>query len=262
MYEKIKLLLIEDNINQRLEFKTCIHFHKQFELYGETGSEKEALNILKNGYIDVIVLDLELQEGNGIQLAERMRELPIDQPFVAVTTNNCSESILQYLRKELKVDFIFQKANSSYTPNQVLFIIEKAFKYHKSKNANISEEKQLLRKSISQELQNIGFSIKYIGTEYITAALLLLSEIQDDYYQISKTIYPALATQYQTDPANIEKAIRMAIEHVWNNASLIQLQKHYPFDVNNKNGRPSNGEFISNMKIRLYGKSEKTQLYS
>ncbi len=117
----------------------------------------------------------------------------------------------------------------------------------------ISEEKQILKKNILQELQNIGFHTQYIGTEYIATALLLLSENQDDYFQISKTIYPALATQYQTDPSNIEKAIRMAIERVWNKSSLLQLQKFYPFEVENKNGRPSNREFISNMKIRLFG---------
>lgn len=253
MKRKIKLLLIEDNLDRRLEFKTCLHFRDQFEIWNETESEKEALKFLEEGIVDVVILDLELQEGNGIQLVEKMRKLAIEQPFVIVTTNNCSEAIHHYLRKDLKVDFIFQKFNSSYTPSQVLFIIDKTFKYHKMKSLRISEEKQILKKNIIQELQNIGFHTQYIGTEYIATALLLLSENQDTYFQISKTIYPALATQYQTDPSNVEKAIRMAIERVWNKSSLLQLQKYYPFEVENKNGRPSNREFISNMKIRLFG---------
>ncbi|MFA9379055.1 MAG: sporulation initiation factor Spo0A C-terminal domain-containing protein [Lachnotalea sp.] len=253
MNRKIQILLIEDDPNRILEFQTCIHFHCKFELSGATGSELEGLKLLEKEIADVVILDLELEEGNGIQLAEKMRKLSIQQPFVVVTTNNCSESIQQYLRKELKVDFIFQKGNSSYTPNQVLNIVEKVYKYHSNDSLDELNETAILKKRILHELENIGFSTNYIGTEYITAALLLLSENQDKSYQISKTIYPALATQYNSDSSNIEKAIRMAIERVWSSSSLLQLSKYYPYEVNNKNGRPSNGEFISNMKLWLFG---------
>lgn len=257
MNKKIRLLLIEDNLDRRLEFETCINFHRQFELCGKTGSEYEGIILLEKGITDVVILDLELEEGNGVQLAEKMRNLPIEQPFVVVTTNTCSESILQYLRKELKVDFIFQKTNLSYTPNQVLNIIEKVYKYHNNTDRNLDrlQEKDILKKKILQELQNIGFNTSNIGTEYISEALLLLSENHNNSYQISKTIYPALAKQYNSNSANIEKAIRMSIERVWNSASLLQISKHYPYEVTNKNGRPSNGEFIDNMSLKLFGKN-------
>ncbi|WP_099467914.1 sporulation initiation factor Spo0A C-terminal domain-containing protein [Konateibacter massiliensis] len=254
MNSKFKILLIEDNLDRRKEFQTCIHFHQNFELYAETGSEKEGLRLIEKGNIDVVILDLELEEGNGIHLAEKMRMLSIEQPFTVVTTNNCSDAILQYMRKELKIDFIFQKINSSYSPNQVLSVIDKVYKFHKTKGVAGLEEKELLKQNILKELQNIGFGTQHMGTEYIAAALLLLSENQDNHYQISKTIYPALAKQYNTDPSNIEKSIRTAIERVWSTSTLLRLREYYPYDVDNKNGRPSNGEFIAHMKLRLFGK--------
>jgi two-component system response regulator (stage 0 sporulation protein A) len=258
MNSKIQLLLVEKNLDRRLEFKTCINFHSQFELSGETALEQEGIKFLEQGNTDVVVLELELDEGNGIHLIEKLRKLSIKQPFVVVTTNTCSEAILQYLRKDLKVDFIFQKTNLSYTPNQVLCVIEKVYKYHNNSDGNLFrlKEKDILKKRILQELQNIGFSTYNIGTEYIIAALLLLSDSQNTSFQITKTIYPALANQYQSNPSNVEKAIRMAIEHVWNNAGLLQISKYYPYDVSNKNGRPSNSEFISNMKLKLFGKND------
>lgn len=254
MGNKIRILLIEDDQLKRSEFKYAIQLHPKLELCGETGSEQEGLLLLKGGRSDVVILDLELEEGNGIRLAEKMRSLQIRQPFVVVTTNNCSSSVLQYLRTEIKVDFIFQKTNVSYTAEQVLDIIEKVYKYHGESNPRSADKRELLRNRIFQELQTMGFSPNYAGTDYLIDAFLFISEHLDESLQISKSIYPAVAKKYQTDPANVERAIRTSIERVWNHANLMTLSEHYPYDVENKNGRPSNGDFIRNMRLKLFGK--------
>lgn len=255
MSEKIRVLIVEDDVIKRSEFKSVICMHTKFELCGETGGEAEAISMLKNKKTDVIILDLELEEGTGITLAQKMRKLPICQPFVVVTTNNCSKSILQYLRSELKIDFIFNKLNTSYCPAQVLNFIENVYKYHSYSNPKIVSEKELLKDRISQELLNIGFSAHHDGKKYLIAALLIISENQETSLKVSKHLYPAIAKQYNTSSSNVEKAIRLAIESVWNHANLINLYKYYPYEIENKNGRPSNGEFISKMSIKLFGKS-------
>lgn len=253
MKDKIRILLVEDNQEKRLEFHYQIQQNPHFELCGETGSETEGLKLLKNRNADVVILDLELEEGNGIQFAEKMRQLPIPQPFVVVTTNNGSSSILQYLRRELKVDFIFQKTNMSYTAKQVLDIIDKVYKYHSEPDPKLADERQIIRERALQELQNMGFPPS-AGRNYLVEAFSFLAEHPDDSLKVSKVIYPAIAGKYQTDPANVERAIRSAIERVWSSSSLITLSKYYPYDVKNKNGRPSNGEFIANMRSRFFGK--------
>lgn len=254
MGNKIQILLIEDDPSKRSEFKYAIQLHSHLELCGETGGEKEGLMLLRGGKADVVILDLELEEGNGVRLAEEMRNMPIRQPFVVVTTNTSSSSILQYLRTEIRVDFIFQKTNMSYTAEQVLDIIEKVYKYHNETNPRSANEKELLRERIYQELQNMGFSPNYAGTDYLVDIFLFIADHPHEQIQISKVIYPTIAQKYQSDPVNIERAIRTSIERVWNNTNLMTLTKYYPYDVNNKNGRPSNGEFINKMKLRFFGK--------
>jgi len=254
MEDRINIIVLEDNEVTRTELKSYIQLHPKFELYGETGSEKEGLKLLKKQKVDVVILDLELDEGNGIRFAEQMRNLPIRQPFVVITTNNCSTSIQQYLRCELKIDFIFQKTNTSYSPEQILNMIEKVYKFHGSPNPKLIDEKEILKKRIRKELYNIGFTTNYIGTEYLTTALLIIFKYPDASLQVTKTLYPEIAKQYNTNSTNVEKSIRIAIEQTWNNANLMALIKHYPYEVINKNGRPSNKEFIRNMKLKLFGK--------
>ena len=254
MGNKIRILIIEDDQEKRSEFKFAIQLHPRLELCGETGSEKEGLMLLSGGKTDVVILDLELTEGNGIRLAEQMRNMPIRQPFVVVTTNNASSSVLQYLRTEIQVDFVFQKTNISYTAEQVLDIIEKVYKYHNEPNPRSANEKEILKDRICQELHQMGFAPNYAGTDYLMDIFLFISDHPHDPIQISKVIYPMIAKKYHSDPANVERAIRTSIERVWNNTSLMTLTKYYPYNVENKNGRPSNGEFIHNMKLKFFGK--------
>lgn len=255
MSSKIQLLLIEDNFDTRLDFEHCLSMHENFELCGTTDSEEEGLRILKKDIVDVLILDLELKEGDGLDLAEKMRKLPIRQPFFIVTTNNCSEATLQYLRSDIKVDFIFQKTNLSYTPERVLNIIERIYKYHKNALPEKESGQQQIERRIIKELENMGFSIHHTGTRYIASALLLVSEYKDEDIHMTKDIYPTLSRQFNTTSQNIERSIRTAIEYVWNNSNVFQLTAIYPYEVNNKTGRPSNGEFIYNMKRRIWGKS-------
>lgn len=254
MSDMINILLVEDNAEKRGEFNYHIQLHPHLNLCGETGSQTEALRLLQIGKTDVVILDLELEEGNGIQFAEEMRKLPINQPFVVVTTNNSSESILQYMRSELKVDFIFQKTNLSYTAEQVLDIIEKVYKYHRYENPKRADERKILRDRIYRELKDMGFSSRFSGTDYLVDVFMFLANHPDDSLHVSKIIYPFIARKYCTDPANVERAIRTSIERVWNKSNLITLSKHYPYDVENKNGRPSNSEFIANMRLKFFGK--------
>lgn len=253
MSNRIRLLLVEDNREQCMDFRSAIQASHTFELYGETGSEQTALSILKKGQTDVLILDLELEEGNGLHLAAELRKLPIKQPLVIVTTNTTSSATLQYLRHEIEADFTFQKNNTSYSARQILDVITKIYKFHCSSNPKIADEEEALRNRIRQELKQIGFPSHYIGTEYLTEAILMGAKKPDAPLQVSKLIYPELARRYDSAPANIEKAIRSAIEQVWSSSNLMELARYYPYEIQNRNGRPSNTEFISNMRRKLFG---------
>ena len=249
---KIKILLIEDDIEKRLEFKSQLPFYPAYEICGETGSEKEGLLLINNA--DIVILDLELKEGNGISFAEKMRKLPILQPFVIVTTNICSESIHQYLRNELKIDFIYQKTNIGYSANRIFDIIEKVYKYHQYAKPQKISEKEQIKKLIYLELHNMGFPSNYIGTEYLAYALLYLAEHKGEPLQVTKSLYPTVAQNYNTESVNVEKSIRTVIEKVWSTANLLTLSRYYPFEVKNINGRPSNSEFLTNMATKMFGR--------
>lgn len=104
-------------------------------------------------------------------------------------------------------------------------------------SALVSSEKEILN--------NLGIRCNLLGYNYILDALRLIRETPDILKNITKELYPELAVMYRTQPCNIERAIRHAIEHAWNIGNVELKNRIFGYTVNPEKGRPSNGEFLA-----------------
>jgi two-component system OmpR family response regulator len=61
----------------------------------QASTQSEALSRLKDGSFDVLVVDIELAEGNGVAVVRNARQLypPDAQPLIVVLTNYASEFV-------------------------------------------------------------------------------------------------------------------------------------------------------------------------
>lgn len=94
-------------------------------------------------------------------------------------------------------------------------------------------------------LNNLGIRCNLLGYNYILDALKMIKESPDKLKNITKELYPELARMYRTQPCNIERAIRHAIEHAWNMGNVELKNKIFGYTISPEKGRPSNGEFLA-----------------
>lgn len=111
MENKMKLLLIEDDINTCEIFKKIERARKEIEFIKITNSETEGLKCVKQNTPEGIILDLELTngKGSGFGFLKELQKLKLKvMPKIIVNTNICTDSVYDYLHVN-KVDFIFIK---------------------------------------------------------------------------------------------------------------------------------------------------------
>ena len=258
MADKIEILLVEDDKDMRDAFAFCIEKNPHFHLAGQTGKQAEAIEIVKSDMIGVVILDLELEEGDGIHFMEEMKMLPIAQPLLIVITNNRSVATLEYMRSA-GADFICQKNNESYSPMTVLSIVERTYPFHcKKKNMNMevitfqqNKETEYRKKRIEEELVNLGFKITSKGAIYLVDAIYYVAFETKSVNDTIKTIYEVVAQKQYTKSANVEKSIRDSIERVWNKTDEKILERYYPYEISKDSGCPTNKEFVFNMAKRF-----------
>lgn len=259
MEQRIEILIVEDDKNMREAFEFCIHRKKQFHLAAQTGKQKEGLELLRKGKMGAVILDLELEEGDGIHFLNEMNELDIEKPLVVVITNCRSPVTLECIRAK-GADFIYQKNNESYSPEMVLSIVEQTYPFRKKNSSpqmevisyQQSQEKIYQRKRIEEELLSLGFKINNRGIGYLVDAIYYLAFERKEKDCEMKEIYAAVAKKNKTKDSNIEKTIRDNIEKNWTKTAPEILERYYPYPVSKGNGAPTNMEFVKNMARKMW----------
>ncbi len=253
----IKILMVEDDEMVCRSFQVAIHNNAAFSLAGKTGSQSEAMQMLLSMKVDVMLLDLELEEGDGMHLLEEMRAKLDRLPEIITVTNTSSESVLSCVR-ELGSDFVYQKHNGAYSPENVLEIIQMTFPYYKNKTSDhtqvlaaeysMEKEREYQRVYIRKELEKIGFTTQKRGTYFLAEAISIGMENKERRkLQITNDIYPVVAERNGVSIGGVEKSIRDAIEYTWKEADMKKLILYYPYTWSEQIGRPTNAEFVSNM---------------
>lgn len=96
----INILLVEDHVLTRMGTKAALNSSsKNCQVVAEAGSVKEAKDILKNlPKIDLVLLDLILPDGNGIEVVQFMRLRNMDNKVLIISADTDKNNILQLVQ--------------------------------------------------------------------------------------------------------------------------------------------------------------------
>lgn len=221
-------------------------------LIGKTGSEKEALSILKEKMVDILLVDLELGEGTGLHLIEKLRTGNKPVPVMIVMTDSNSRTIRNIINDQ-DVDLVYHKTEMTYDCEQITYLIEKIVKC-RSGDPDTERGTDDLKKQVQQKLEEFGFPKKYTGTAYLAEAVCIAAGREDRVCNLKKDIYAEVAEIFGATVSRVESNIRFVIDQVWLKQNLERLKIQYPFEYDNTNGKPTNKSFILNIAGMFTGR--------
>ena len=121
----MKILIIEDDINDCNNFVNCVRQREDIEIVAITDSDVEALKYVRLKHPEGIVLDLELNHGgsgnaDAIDFLSDMKKLKLNyEPIVIVTTHINSKRTYEVLHRD-GADLILYKDHPKYSSEYVL----------------------------------------------------------------------------------------------------------------------------------------------
>lgn len=107
-----------------------------------------------------------------------------------------------------------------------------------------------LQEKIKYILYQLGVNSTYLGYYYLTLAIAIAIEEEENLLYISKNIYPRIAEKYHTSVSCVERNIRTAADVMFRHESPQLLAEIF---IDNKN-RPKNSKLIS--CLALYVKKQ------
>jgi CheY-like chemotaxis protein len=122
LQKKVRVLLIEDDKIEVIKFKRAISSEFNDFTFTLANNGREALSILENSFPDIILLDLNMPDTNGIDFLtivkniSKLKHIPI---IVLTTSNNVNDvkecyklGIAGYILKSLKYEDYQIKINT------------------------------------------------------------------------------------------------------------------------------------------------------
>ncbi len=247
----MKLLLIEDDIKECNIYKEINKARKDIKFVAMTGSDIEGLKYVKDYMPEGIILDLELNKGNGtgtgFNFLKELKQMKLTiMPKIVVTTNICSDSVYEFLH-ENGVEFIFYKKQNNYSQENVIntILLIRGYKSNivqqEKEEININNQDKISEK-INKELDLIGISTHLQGRKYLHDSILYILENENSNHKV--TVVQYLVSKYKKSNSTISRAMQNAILHAWRISSLEDLTTYYTAKINYETGVPTPTEFI------------------
>lgn len=245
----VNVILVEDDKIECINMRNYINSREDVKLVDIVNSLDSAINSIKTYLPDAIILDIELNngEGSGLEILNAMKSIDIDfRPILVITTNISSKIVYKYAH-ENGVDMIFHKLKDDYSPDLVIRNIlllnetksnEKLI--NKTEIESTNDYRNRISDRINRELDLIGISCHLIGRKYIHDAILYILKENEE----KENVFLYLAKKYKKGNSTIGRSIQTAIEHAWRKSSIEDLQKYYTAVVNYNTGVPTPTELI------------------
>lgn len=103
----------------------------------------------------------------------------------------------------------------------------------------------MLQDRIKSILYQLGVNSTYLGYYYLTLAITIAIEEEENLIYISKNIYPRIAEQYHTSIACVERNIRTAADVMFRHGNQKLLLEIF----DNSKKRPKNSKLISYLAL-------------
>ena len=246
--DKIKVLMIDDNVSLVDMVREYFSDHKRIEIVDCAYDGEEGLNKIVNngdGY-DLVLLDLIMPKKDGLYVLEELKKKNITKNIIVETSYNEPKVIRKV--SEYGVNYYILK------PFDLLDLESKIldiFEYINSKSINLYHSN--LQISITRMLHELGMPSHIKGYQYIREGINMIYNNPDIIGGITKELYPDIASKYDTTVSRVERAIRHALEVSWNRGDLDYMEELFGHSVDIDKAKPTNSEFIVTVadKLRL-----------
>ena len=266
MREKTRILIADDNQEFSKTLTTYIDGQEDMEVVAKAKDGEEALEMISNLSPDIILLDVIMPHLDGIGVLEKismikMNKRPICIMLSAVGQDKITQRAIElgaqyYVVKPFDIELLIKRIRElkNYKPSQNNnFITKEVKQQYIDMPAGAKREKENLEALVTNIIHEVGVPAHIKGYQYLREAIMMVVNDIEVINQITKSLYPDIASKFTTTPSRVERAIRHAIEVAWGRGQSDVVESIFGYTISAAKGKPTNSEFIAMIadKLRL-----------
>ena len=271
MKEKISVLIADDNSDFSQTLAAYLENQEDMEVIGMAKDGTEAIDMIANTIPDVVLLDVIMPHLDGIGVLERINVIkggkrPVCIMLSAVGQDKITQKAISlgaeyYVVKPFDIELLIKRIRElkNYKPSQNgnNFISREPKLKYVDIPGNSQNSEENLEAKVTNVIHEVGVPAHIKGYQYLREAIIMVVNDIDVINQITKSLYPKIASKFNTTPSRVERAIRHAIEVAWGRGQQEAVESIFGYTISASKGKPTNSEFIAMIadKLRLELKS-------
>ena len=246
MNNKIRVLIGDDSAETGVSIANKLRERGMYA-YTRRKDCNVILDSIRNDPPDVVVIDINLQNGDVLALMKKVREQGVIFPVFVVTSSYDNEFIERQVMENGASKFLLKP----YDADDLCSAINSALG---DRATSLSDDMEIV---VTDIIHQLGVPAHIKGYHYLRTAILYSIEDKTLLDSVTKLLYPTVASIYDTTSSRVERAIRHAIEIAWDRGNVDTLNAFFGYTVDTGKGKPTNSEFIALItdKLRLRYKS-------
>ena len=235
----LRVLIVDDNVSFLESMRSCFAAKEQVSAVETAADGREALEKLRTGKYDILLLDLIMPHVDGLGVLEQLRIVcPETAPAVIIVSAMRNESMVRrccalgakyFMVKPVEPDALLKRAMEAVQQDPPRSLDEK----------------------ITSVFLVAGIPAHIKGYHYLREGIRMVYYNPGMINRITKELYPGIAKHFNTSASKVERAIRHAIEVAWTRGKIENLNALFGFNIYGKNDKPTNGEFIALVADKL-----------
>ena len=269
MKEKISVLIADDNQDFAYTLSNYINDQEDMEVIGIAKDGNEAVNLISTIKPEIVLLDVIMPHLDGLGVLEKLnKNANPNQPTIIMLSAVGQDKITQraislgaeyYVVKPFDIELLIKRIREikfyKPEPQKDTFVTRDSKKMYIDVDPAKVGSDQNLEALVTNLIHEVGVPapahIK--GYQYLREAIMMVIKDIDVINQITKSLYPQIASKFNTTPSRVERAIRHAIEVAWGRGDQKTVEKIFGYTISAAKGKPTNSEFIAMIadKLRL-----------
>lgn len=213
----IEILVIDDNL---CFVKTLINNTKKVKISGIATTYKEAIENINNKNFDLILLDLNLIESNGIEVLQYLENIGNRKYLNSIIVISSYPDMILKIRGN---PFVYTSINKI----EIFDRLEEILSIYSILN-NKEIYNDLIKSKITKELEYLGYNLSYVGSAYLHDIIyIIIKQNLSTNFNLKKDIYPFLYEKYKKSYNNIKSNINKATEIMYYECDENRLKEYF-----------------------------------
>lgn len=251
LYKRLNVLIADPDIDFTNELRQVISERSDVTTIASTTCPDFVLMLTCEKKPHILIINPQMFSGNRTDIFTRIKCSMKFSPVIVVT-EQCTEtekheiqntfSGVIFMERPMDFDFMLDLARDLASRNTECQIAEE-------KDSKYTTNLYLVKK-ITILLHELGVPAHLSGYGYLRDAICMAVENPLILGNMQKRVYSIIGEKEGKKPANVEKAIRTAIEVSLLRCNPELLKEYFGYTINSEKGKPTNSEYIAMLADR------------